>query len=125
MSGHNPYWGLTDSFLARNPAPICSHCGEQMFPVDDHGRFACFCDMSRSYDAIARVSLTAKPIPQVDVSGMMDAQKAKIPAINRLHGTVTAAEAEFFRVASGGPDAMDSPEYQAAVEALERERGGK
>ena len=39
------YWDGTDRFLARNggAAPTCPACGNRMFPLDDHGRFTCFC----------------------------------------------------------------------------------
>ena len=93
-----------------------------MFPADDHGRFMCFC--GTGYDAIAEeVMPPPVPIPQVDTRDMTDEQKAKIPPINRLHSTPTAAEAGYFAVMAKGPDAMGTPEYCKAVEALEKERG--
>jgi hypothetical protein len=40
------YWTGTEDFFERNggKGPTCSYCGKEMFPEDDHGRFACFCD---------------------------------------------------------------------------------
>ena len=94
-----------------------------MFPEDDHGRFRCF-SCGSGYDTVAeQVMPPPAPIPQVDTTGMTDQEKARIPPINRLHSTPTAAEAAFFAVMSKGPNAMGTPEYVDAVKAVEEERG--
>lgn len=120
----NDYWDRTDRFLARNGGPpTCPSCGQEMFAADDHGRFACFCN-GNTLDAFTGSVSVPMEIPQIDVTGMTDAEKAQIPAINRLNAPGTAAEQAFFAVARGGPDAMDTPEYWAAAAALDREREG-
>lgn len=39
------YWDATDRYLDSHGGvgPTCPGCGEPMFPIDDHGRFTCFC----------------------------------------------------------------------------------
>lgn len=76
------YWDRTDRMIGEGRVPTCSYCGEQMFPEDDHGRFACFCA------GYQRANKPLFKIPQV-TKEMPDEEKAKIPAINRLHLTPT------------------------------------
>ncbi len=42
------YWDATDLALSENGGigPPCPACGREMFPIDDHGRFQCFCGYS-------------------------------------------------------------------------------
>ncbi len=117
------YWDRTDDYLSKNggEGPCCPKCGREMFPQDDHGRFACFCGVD-SYDVATGSALPPMEIPQVDTSGMTNAQKANIPPMHRLHQPPTEAEKEFFRLAARGPEAMNDPAYQAACEALDEER---
>jgi len=82
------YWTATDDILRENGGhnPTCSACGQEMFPIDDHGRFSCGCP-GRGLFA------DAQPIPQVPEGVVLtDAQKAEIPPMYRLHHTPTAAE---------------------------------
>lgn len=118
------YWDETYRYLNSHGGcgPICPNCGDPMFPEDDHGRFTCFCDLGKSFDVTIGASIDVQRIPQVDASDMSDEEKAKIPPINRLNSTVTAAEAKFFKISARGPDAMDDPEYWAASKAVEEER---
>lgn len=99
-----------------------------MFAVDDHGRFACFCQgVGRTtFDAVSQTMLPPpRPIPQIDTTGMSDAEKAKIPPINRLNDTPTAAEAKAIEIMlSGGPEAIGLWEYAEALKEMERERKG-
>ena len=41
------YWDATDQYLIRSGGrrPRCPSCGQEMFPQDDHGRFACLCSL--------------------------------------------------------------------------------
>ncbi len=41
------YHGGTDRVVRSGQVPVCSSCGQKMFPADDHGRFACICDLTR------------------------------------------------------------------------------
>ena len=61
-------------------------------------------------------------IPQVDVAGMPDEEKARIAPINRLESEPTAAETKVLSMLFRGPEAMDDPEFALACEALEEER---
>ncbi|MDX9893015.1 MAG: hypothetical protein RB292_01185 [Patescibacteria group bacterium] len=117
------YWDITDRYLGGHGGhgPSCPECGKEMFAADDHGRFRCTC--GRGLDVETGLEPPTMPLPQVDCSGLSDAQKALVPPINRLNQPPTAAEAEYFRVMFQGPDAIGTPEYQAAVEAMHRERG--
>ncbi len=118
------YWGATDGYVSQNGGPPTCTCGQTMFAEDDHGRFRCLC--GKTFDAITGGTIpTPMPIPQVDVTGMSDAEKAKIPTIYRLNATPTAAEAKVLSLMSLGPDALDDPEYWVAMRALEKERSGK
>lgn len=120
----NPnYLGATDEYLASNTAPKCPQCGREMAAEDDHGRFRClYCWVGR--DVVADVDMPVPDaIPQVDTSGMTNAQKAQVDPINRLHSEPTEAEKAYFAVMAKGPDAMDTQEYRDAVAALEKERG--
>lgn len=118
------YWDATDRYLSSHggQGPICPKCGERMFPQDDHGRFTCPCSIGSGLNVTTGLSFFTRPIPQVDTREMTDEQKARVPLVNRLHDTPTAAEAALFRVYRGGPDAIGTPEYREAVAALERER---
>lgn len=42
MSG---YWDATQRIIEANGGqnPVCSICGQTMYPIDDHGRFMCGC----------------------------------------------------------------------------------
>jgi hypothetical protein len=56
---------------------------------------------------------------------MTDEQKAKIPPINRLHSTMTAAEIDYMNLMARGmrgEDVIGTPEYIAVEKALEEER---
>jgi len=64
----------------------------------------------------------AKNIPQIDVSGMTDEQKAKIPPINRLEATPTGAEAKVLEFFLRGPEALDDPGYSEAIKKLNEKR---
>jgi len=49
------YWSRTDEYLNQTgSSPNCIHCGEKMFPMDDHGRFKCFC--RRGVGSVADIS---------------------------------------------------------------------
>ena len=119
------YWDATAEYLRRNSAPRCPNCGREMAAEDDHGRFRClFCWSGKN--VVTGLSTPAfAPIPQVDTTGTTDAQKSKIPPINRLHSTPTAAETRLLSLLAQGPAIMDSPEYAEARKALEKERGRK
>ena len=41
------YHTATDEILAKlgGHGPKCPHCGGEMSPVDDHGRFTCMCQI--------------------------------------------------------------------------------
>lgn len=121
------YWNATEEYLSHHggQGPICPHCGKEMFVQDDHGRFGCFC-CAETFDTATGTTLPAPPsIPQVDTSGMTDEEKAKVPPLNRLNVPPTAAEQRLFRLMLGGPGSTDSPEYFAALKAVEEERAGK
>lgn len=120
------YWDATYQYLqSHGGAPTCRSCGKKMFPEDDHGRFTCFCGIG-TFDTTSNRILPAPPtIPQVDTTGMSDEEKAKIPPINRLNSTPTAAEAKLLSFTMKGPDCMDDPEYWKACEVVEKERGLK
>lgn len=119
----------SDSGRGGGKGPPCPRCGEPMAPADDHGRFICFCrgigaGIRDTFDAISGAMLPPpRPIRQVDTTGMTNAQKARVPPINRLHQPMTEAEQRYAEVMAGGPDAIGTPEYEAAVEALDKERG--
>ena len=125
MFGAYSYYGATDEIMAEHGGrtPNCPDCGQPMFPMDDHGRFGCFCKGGlTARDEVAGEVMVIPTIPQVDVSGMTDDQKAKIPPMNRLYGTPTAAEAKVFSSMAKGPDCMDDPEHFKATRALEEEK---
>ena len=111
------YWDRTDSIMRENGGvgPPCPSCNQPMFPQDDHGRFKCF--HCPDLDNVPGLG-----IPQVDTASMTDQQKATIPPINRLNGTMTAAEQRFMQIALKGPDTMDTKEYWDASRAVEEER---
>lgn len=46
------YWDATDLYLKRHggEGPKCPLCGKEMFPMDDHGRFTCFCSLGKTLD---------------------------------------------------------------------------
>jgi hypothetical protein len=79
---------------------------------------------SASLDVVTgRFTSHAAAIPQVDTTGMPDKEKARVPPLNRLGSPPTAAEAKLLALMAGGPDVVNSPEYAAAVRAVEAERG--
>ena len=43
MAGN--YWTATDDAIRENGGrnPVCPNCDEEMYAMDDHGRFACTC----------------------------------------------------------------------------------
>lgn len=88
------YFDETDRYLNQHGgAPKCRACGNTMFPADDHGRFMCFCGGRGSHlDVVSGLPSPVPVIPQVDVTGMTDAQKAAIPPMNRLDAPPTADE---------------------------------
>lgn len=45
------YWDETARIIAENGGrgPSCPHCGKEMHPMDDHGRFFCGCGNSSSF----------------------------------------------------------------------------
>lgn len=94
--GNVGYWDGTEDYLRRNGcAPNCGACGNPMFPMDDHGRFACFCGGRGSkLDVVAGISSSsaAGAIPQVDVTGTEDEQIAIILPINRPDAQPAADE---------------------------------
>ncbi len=119
------YWTATDDMLAANGgrALTCPSCDGEMFAIDDHGRFACAKGCNGLGPFARPVGLSRSLLPgQVDVTGMPDAEKAKIPPINRLHGTMTAAEQKLSEFAAKGPDGMDDPAYWETAQAVEAER---
>ncbi len=89
------YWGATDEYLDEHGSgPPCPRCGQTMFPADDHGRFACMCNLGGRLDVRSGFFSEPLSIPQTDTSGMSDADKALVPPIHRLHDAPTAAEKE-------------------------------
>lgn len=48
------YHTATDEVMSKHggQGPPCPHCGEPMFPIDDHGRFACSCKMFKSIEGL-------------------------------------------------------------------------
>jgi len=117
------YWDRTDRYMNHHGrGPTCPSCGKEMFPQDDHGRFICSCSLGRSFDVVTGEHTRSPKIPQVDVSGMSDKEKAKISPISRFNSAPTAAEAKVLSMLLRGPDVMDSPEYVKACKALEDER---
>ena len=122
------YRTATYDILRSRGAPRCQHCKQPMAPADDHGRFVCFCQgvgagIRDTFDAVTGTTvLPPRAIPQVDTTGMTDAQKAKVPAMSQLHDTPTAAEAKLLDIMLKGPGAMDDPEYAAAHKAVNQER---
>ena len=120
------YWDETDLYLRRHGGgPKCPSCGQTMFPADDHGRFKCFCRLGSTFDTVTGLYEQAQKIPQVDTAGMTNEEKAKIPPINRLEATPTAAEAKLLALSARGPDCMEDQEYFKACEELEEEREQK
>lgn len=116
------YWDITDRYLAEHGGQGPECCGQPMAAQDDHGRFHCF-SCGRTTDVVTECDLSVPRIPQVNTTGMTDAEKARIPPINRLTSTPTKAEQDFFTtMMKGGPG---SPEYVEAIEALKKERGGE
>ncbi|MSU55924.1 MAG: hypothetical protein EXS51_01245 [Candidatus Taylorbacteria bacterium] len=117
MSYHN----ATDTYLTEHGGPpTCGACNQEMFAMDDHGRFECECGQAlETFRQVPPVPIT---IPQVDVTGMSDAEKVRIPPMNRLRGKPTAAEARLFEFLLQGPAGLDDPKYLEATKALERER---
>jgi hypothetical protein len=96
-----------------------------MFAADDHGRFACFCQGigMTTVNGVDGTLLPTPRLPQINTAGMADADKAKIPAINRLDEPPTAAEAAYFELMlTGDPNVIGTPEHAAAVAAIEEER---
>ena len=93
------YWDATDSVLKENNGhgPPCPVCKKHMYPADDHGTF--FCECGYEYDSIPRLRLP--PITQV-TQDMPDAEKEKIPPINRLYLPPTEREKELIRKMLGG-----------------------
>ena len=100
----------------------CPHCKEEMVVEDDHGRYRCF-SCGYGHDAVTGTASSTPRIPQVNVEGLSDAEKARIPPLNRLHAAPTEAEAEELRLMSEGMQLLtngvspDSPEYRAHEEA--------
>ena len=95
------YWDATDNIIEMNGGrnPICPTCGQEMFPIDDHGRFMCGCPGT---DLIA--SILGKPrsaaIPQIPAgTELTDEEKAQIYPMNRLNLPPTEEERKFFEEA--------------------------
>jgi hypothetical protein len=114
----------------------CPRCGAEMVEEDDHGRYRCT-SCFYGHDAVAECASDGPPIPQMNVEGMSDAEKARVPPIYRLNAETTTAEADLLRLMNEGMALLadgvevDSPEYQAhearyaaAQAALTSERGG-
>ncbi len=114
----------------------CPRCKEEMVVEDDHGRYRCF-SCGYGHDAVTGTASSTPSIPQVNVDGFSDAEKARIPPLNRLNAAPTEAEAEELRLMSEGMNLLargipvDSPEYRAHEEAyvaaqarVRAERGG-
>ncbi len=81
------YWDATARIIAENGGrnPICPVCNTEMYPIDDHGRFACKCKPLFSGGFLT--------IPQIrEDANLTDEEKEKIPAINRLHLEPTESE---------------------------------
>ncbi len=117
------YWNETKTYLSHHDhGPTCDSCGERMFPQDDHGRFSCMC--GNRFDSVTGIQMYAKKIPQRDVSGMSNDEKAKVPPINRLDSEPTPAEAKVLSSLLRGPKSMDDPELVKARIALKEEREG-
>lgn len=114
--GGIPYHGISSAMEARGYAPTCPHCGEKMFPADDHGRFACFCRGLTTVDGVTGHELHPKRIPQIDTTGMPEEQKAKVPPIQRLNEQPTADEVV---ILFGDPD---SKEYQEAMRRIDESK---
>ncbi|EKD24052.1 MAG: hypothetical protein ACD_81C00119G0001 [uncultured bacterium] len=98
------YWDATDRVLRENggKGPPCGFCGREKFPIDDHGRFGCFCTGANIGGEFGMRS--AAQIPQVDVSTMSDEEKALIPPIHRLDAPPTEAEAKILDALLRGPE---------------------
>ena len=119
------YWDATDEYLNRfGRGPICSRCGRKMFPQDDHGRFACICSPGNGLNVTTGKRFGTPPlqIPQKNVVGMSDEEKAKVPPINRFEAKPTAAETAVLSMLIRGPEALNDPKYGAAIKAMEEER---
>ena len=114
----------------------CPRCREEMVEEDDHGRYRCL-GCGYGHDAVMGTASSAPRIPQVNVEGLTDQEKAGIPPINRLHAAPTEAEAKHLRLMQEGMEllargvSVDSPEYRAHEEAyaaaqaaVNAERGG-
>ncbi len=114
----------------------CPRCGAEMVVEDDHGRYRCF-DCGYGHDAVMGTESSTLTIPQVDATGLSDAEKARIPPIHRLDAVPTEAEAEELRLMSEGMQLLakgvspDSQEYRTHEEAytaarakVQAERGG-
>ena len=89
------YWGATDEVIQQNGGanPLCPNCGRPMTPEDDHGNFVCF-----TADCSSGGSHGVAEIPQIPTSvKLSDADKEKIPPLNRLHHTPTEKEQEILR----------------------------
>lgn len=116
------YWDATDDYLRTHGGcgPTCGFCGNEKFPIDDHGRFGCFCGGA---SIGGELGMSARRVAQIYADNMSDAEKAAIPPINRLNAPPTAAEAAVLEMLLQGPDAMGNPTYTAACEALDKERG--
>jgi len=90
------YWDGTEDYLRRNGcAPKCGACGNPMFPIDDHGRFTCFCGgRGNKLDVVTGITSPVAVIPQVDVTGTEDEQIAIILPINRPDAQPVADESK-------------------------------
>ena len=118
------YHTATSDFLRVNSAPKCPNCGAEMAAEDDHGRFRCLSCWG-GHDVVTGLSMPRpRAIRQVNTAGMSDAEKAKIPPINRVHSDSTAAEARLLELMLKGPAAMDDPAYSDALRAVNAERDG-
>ena len=111
------YWDETDRMIAEGRQPNCMYCKEQMFPQDDHGRFACFCP---GYTAANR---PRNPIPKVpaDVK-LSDEKKGRIHSLNRLHLPPTQRESDMFR-ALMSPNYTKNPDGTFEASTPEESRG--
>jgi hypothetical protein len=92
------YWDATDRIMSANGGhgPACPKCGKTMYPIDDHGRFACACrGIDSFFDAVLGVPHRTPKIIQVDTAGMTNEEKAEIPPINRLGSEPTDAERNY------------------------------
>lgn len=116
------YWTATAEYEDKHGGPPrCGRCHKQMYAIDDHGRFACEC--GETLDVLTERQVDMPDLPQVDIAGMDISEIVRIAPVHRLKSLPTPAEIAVLSYMLRGPDAMNEPGYQAALQALAEERG--